>query len=376
MNIEIRGVNSVNKGAELMLRSIIKQKRKQFKNHSFVVEHWVLPYEKRAKLGLLQKLWVPSLKSWGWILGKFFPQKFKQAYGLVSDSDIDVIFDASGFSYSDQWGAEPSKLLANLSRKWKNEKKKLILLPQAFGPFNDPATKENFKKVIENADLIFARDKQSEKFIKSVDPNTENVKIAPDFTCMVKGKVKDKYRSLNNKVCIIPNFRMVKNTEFKKDDYLKFLVKCIQILHKNDESVFLLSHDIKDESLLNEVCDKINTPLDVIYEEDPILIKGIISLSKFNISSRYHGIISSLTQDVCVLGTGWSHKYQQLFEDFDIGNLLINDISNFDEYREKIQMLLDAHVREKYMDKIIKRNKSLKDEVEQMWSDIAKIVDN
>ena len=50
--------------------------------------------------------------------------------------DIDVIFDLSRFAYGDQW-KNNHKLLkntANLYKKYKDGSK-IILMPQAFGPF-------------------------------------------------------------------------------------------------------------------------------------------------------------------------------------------------------------------------------------------------
>ena len=43
------------------------------------------------------------------------------------------------------------------------------------------------------------------------------------------------------------------------------------------------------------------------------------------ISSRYHGLINALYQSVPVIATGWSHKYEALLNEYDLGDYMISD---------------------------------------------------
>jgi colanic acid/amylovoran biosynthesis protein len=52
-------------------------------------------------------------------------------------------------------------------------------------------------------------------------------------------------------------------------------------------------------------------------------LKGVLGGAHAVIASRFHAIVSSLTQNIPVIGTGWSHKYHELFKDFGIEDLLI-----------------------------------------------------
>jgi len=76
----------------------------EFPDAKFVMEtSQNAPYEKRALLGFYQK---PRLSILGVQLGvvfKLIPSIIKKKLGIIDD--IDIVIDAAGFSYSDQWGA-------------------------------------------------------------------------------------------------------------------------------------------------------------------------------------------------------------------------------------------------------------------------------
>ena len=55
-------------------------------------------------LGLYQILRLNFKKIQIANFSSFFPKKFLDGFGIVLEKDIDVFFDSSGFSYSDQWG--------------------------------------------------------------------------------------------------------------------------------------------------------------------------------------------------------------------------------------------------------------------------------
>ena len=109
MMIEIKGVQFVNKGAELMLAAIIERIKEYWPEANIVLEVDPLsPYKKRAELGAFQKLSLRKnfidLNFLSYYLPKVFRNYLKK-WGIVTEADINVVLDAAGFAYGDQWGA-------------------------------------------------------------------------------------------------------------------------------------------------------------------------------------------------------------------------------------------------------------------------------
>ena len=138
MLIEIRKAGFVNKGAELMLYAALEKMREAYPEAQFCMapsaNNGAAPFAKRVELGLLQKAWMwRYCFQWG-DLAMLSPQKIREMYGIVLDKEIDIVLDAAGFAYSDQWGDRSCQELARSCKRWKKNDTKIILLPQAFGP--------------------------------------------------------------------------------------------------------------------------------------------------------------------------------------------------------------------------------------------------
>ncbi|KOR27121.1 hypothetical protein TI05_19710, partial [Achromatium sp. WMS3] len=235
-NIEIKGTQFHNKGAELMLLSILHYFRSKNSKHKFTISpiYDGCVYDHYAQLNLQQKIWLRYKGiQWG-MLGSFVPKKIRKMYGLVLDKEIDAILDASGFAYSSQWGNEPTKIMASYTKKWKKEGKTIILMPQAFGPFKNKQITKYMQIIIENCDLIYAREQNSYENLISISGEKEYIKIAPDFTILLDGQLPDYFDASIHQVCIVPNMRMIDKTNFTSDEYINFMLKIIKLLKSNN----------------------------------------------------------------------------------------------------------------------------------------------
>src|SRR5262245_59673667 len=147
--IELRGVEFVNKGAELMLHSVIARLRGRYKNILFVMEATSRsPHEKHLANGIFTKAAFKKFRINFKPLLSLVPSSILKRYNLVKEQDIDVVIDASGFAFGNQWGAAKAGMrLADHIRKWKKQGKLVILLPQAFGPFTDQALVQKMETI-------------------------------------------------------------------------------------------------------------------------------------------------------------------------------------------------------------------------------------
>jgi coenzyme F420-reducing hydrogenase beta subunit/polysaccharide pyruvyl transferase WcaK-like protein len=378
MIIEIRKAGFVNKGAELMLLSIIQKVKEKYSNTKLtMVPSPSAPYEERTKLGLYQKVSYRRYRvQWGFIFSAI-PGFLRKPYGLVLDKELNVVLDAAGFSYGDQWGARSTIELAKSLKKWKRYGTKVILLPQAFGPFASPAIKKAITIVADHADLIFPREKTSYQHLVEVVGERENISIAPDFTNILEGIVPDSFNQENNKFCIVPNYRMIDKTLKEiSEAYRPFLIFCARYLLEKQAKPFFLIHEGENDYLLaHEASSALGLKIPIIKETDPIKIKGILGTCTGTIGSRYHGLVSALSQGVPSLATGWSHKYRELFDDYGFPEGMIDITSPDLEIKEKIDTILDYEKSKNIQNTIIKHSVRLKKQTEKMWNKVFAMIE-
>lgn len=329
MVIQIDGVNTKNKGAELMLVAILEVIEKRFPgaivwlNANGELDESFLPI---YNLKFKRRLAIKKGKLVRKILNKLGVrhQYFSHFY---AKPNIDYVLDASGFQYSDQWNH--SELDLNIRERYYKQLKeygaKLIFLPQALGPFNSLNGKESVRIMSTYCDLIFARDKESFDYFLDAGGQSAKVLMSCDFTFLTSGVVEVEYSHLQDYVCIIPNQKMITHTNNNNSDYLMMLIGVVEYLKLSDEKVFLLNHEGEgDYRLCQSINSKFDNLLPIVSGLSAKSIKGVIGNSKLVISSRFHGVASALSQSVPCLATSWNHKYEMLFKDFNQEDCILN----------------------------------------------------
>ncbi len=378
MMVEIRQAQFVNKGAELMLRAILDKMRKQDFHTSFamVPSFKKAPYAKRSVLGLYQKVQHRPGRIERGMLANLIPRRIREKYGIVLDKEIDVVFDAAGFAYGDQWGDNNTVWLAHYCKHWKKKGKKIIFLPQAFGPFTSPRVQKALISVADDADLIFARERISYDHLTAVVGERENIKIAPDFTNLIEGIVPPNFDCDNNRFCIVPNYRMIDKTKKEVSEaYVPFLIKCAQYLLEKKQKPFVLIHESKkDLSIAEKLRTSVGDHLPIVTEENPLFIKGMLGVCAGTMGSRYHGLVSALSQGIPAIGTGWSHKYQKLFEDYGYREGLIDVRAQDKEVFKHIDRIINMDTGEQLKNDLLTKAGVLKNHSEKMWQDVFQIM--
>lgn len=380
MIIEIRGVGYINKGAELMLHAIVDKIKARYPEALLVMapshSQASQPFHKFAPMGFFPKAWLWRYGIQLGDLAAILPRKLREMYGVVLDRDIDVVLDASGFGYSDQWGVGQCKELARASRRWKKRGTKVILLPQAFGPFTSVKIRDEVAKWVENSDLIFARERDSYNYLTDVVGEQEKIKLCPDFTNLLQGTLPDGYHRDDKRVALVPNYRMVdKTAESESKAYLPFLISAAKYLVQKGAKPFVLVHEGKNDHMLaQEISDAVGG-IPIVKETDPLHIKGILGACDATIGSRFHGLVSALSQGVPSLATGWSHKYVRLFEDYNFKEGLVSVLDDEKVLHEKIDLLLNPVSAIPLKENLKKRSDDLKDMSLNMWSQVFQEID-
>lgn len=386
MKFAIYGVNFNNKGAELMLYAVKQQIQEWNKNNTLAADLRLGGFKQRNKLGInhlvyrdLDTISANTISTKGKIISwaaNISPTNIFQKYNITLEAEVDTILDASGFAYSDQWGFQTTEEMASLYSKWKKEGKKIILLPQAFGPFTSEKIKYAFSQIVDNTDLIFARDEISYECIDQLGVPMDHVKTAPDFTNLVQGIEPSYIKDVIGKACIIPNIRMIDKTSSELSRaYLSFLSLTIEYLLDKGLKPFILLHQVTDFELGRQLQAQVTRTIPVIQEDNPLHIKGILGKCHLVISSRFHGLISALSQGIPCLGTGWSHKYQMLFKSYDCIDLLVNLEKDVEYNLKKLDLIICEPTRGEIIESINRAANCQKALAQEMWSDVTALID-
>jgi len=378
MFIEIRKAGFINKGAELMLHAALQKLKARYPEATFVMaptskraEH---PFHNLVQLGFYPKasLWRYGIQ-WG-NLANLAPRQLREMYGVVLDREVDVVIDAAGFAYSDQWGDAPTSELAQSAKRWRKNGTCVILLPQALGPYASERNRKAIKTVVDNVDLIFTRERVSYEHLTGVVGEQPKIRQSPDFTNLITGVLPANFDTEQNRFCIVPNCRMLDKTDqATRDAYLPFLIKCTEHLLRKNAKPFVLVHEGKDDRALAEKLSAAVGGIPVIQEKGALQIKGILGACSGTLGSRFHGLVSALSQGVPALATGWSHKYQMLFEDYGIPEGMLKVGASDAEIERKVAWITDD--REQIQTELKARAEHLKAQSEQMWQQVFEVID-
>lgn len=375
MKILLSGVETNNKGAELMLYAILQEIERKFPDATV----YLSANRIKQGVGYIEttidfKIWpfeklVSKLK-----LRKIF-KMFHLTYSLLPHTyairNVDYHLDGSGFAYSDQFKISDSKIY--------NEKELLkflvehgcknIFLPQAFGPAEKVLTQGMLTVISKYASIIMPREKVSYKYLKdSRCVDMTKVKLYTDFTSLVEGIFPSKYENLRNGVCIIPNSQMINKGAISMERYLGLLRDIVSNASVSGKKVYMLNHaEWQDKNLCNDIKSVIPNDIEIVTDLNALEVKGLIASAYLVITSRFHGLASSLNSCVPALATSWSHKYEELYRDYDLDSYVL-PLDNQQESSEKINKLLDEKENIRIREHLKSQVTKIKDQTREMWT--------
>ncbi|GAB6165777.1 hypothetical protein JCM19992_17770 [Thermostilla marina] len=299
---------------------------------------------------------------------------FRRTYGLVLEEETTAVIDASGFAFGDQHGPRPTEAMLDRCRRWKTQGKKIVLLPQAFGPFSSRRIREAARAMLEFCDLVFAREETSYRHVVDVAGQLPHIRTAPDFTVLVEGDRSASQNIGNNVAFIVPNMRMLDKTDENiRKDYVPFLGNVITTLRNMDLRPVVLLHTPEDKALVPRIAEAVGKRIDIVEESCPVRLKGMLGTAHLVVSSRFHAVVGALSQGVPTLACGWSHKYEELLSDFDCpeGVLSVHDTPRLHEI---VQPFVDDGPRREIVARIQTAGRRLREQVLAMWKQVDAVL--
>ncbi len=364
MFIEVKGIGFPNKGAELMLAAIERELEKRLPKAKLAVEPQA-DFSERSRF----KLWtIARWRKWGVNFASVFgliPRKIRHRFGIVLESELNATLDASGFTYGDQWGAEKAQV-----RLDSVVAKPLILMPQALGPFTESSLRKVMNTIVAQSALVFAREGTSYDYIRELSA-ADTIYQAPDFTNTLSVSLAEPWDKETHRTAFIPNAKML---EMKNDNdaYINFMAALLAHAVAVGANPFMLIHEgRKDKALGEQIIAKANVEVPLIQPSSAVEVKAIIGQCELVVSSRFHGLVSALSQAVPVLATGWSHKYAMLLDDYGVSEYLVDERKDTERAKELLSELQSGDKRQRLSEQLAERAAQEKEKTEAMWEKVV-----
>lgn len=354
MIIHVRGTNTRNKGAQLMLEAIASRLDGQFE---LTVVPATIERTVRERLDLRQTIGIPALPHLAASVGNLTPAAFKAKYRLTADRDIDGVLDASGFHYTDQLPVAFSRTEAVAGRAWVRRGIPKVLMPQAFGPFTKTLTRRYSREALEQANLVFVRDRVSENYVKGLGITTPTVR-SPDFTIGIEPPIIDSI-SPQPFLAIVPNNKLFTHGGLRRDQYVELLAGHSAAAKAEGLVTVIVVHEETDQEVARQLGDRVGAPL--FCSADPLVLKSALGQASAAVASRFHAVVGCLSQGVPTLAFGWSHKYRELLHDFAVPDRLVT--SESDPHSAITQLLSDSAGTQRQKDQA----PNLLQQVDHMW---------
>lgn len=371
MKIVLSGVETNNKGAELMLYAILQEVERKWPDAEVYVSPWAvsqgLDYVKT------------SLKLHYWPISRMM--KATHINGVLTRLKLptvidtkavkaDYFIDGSGFLFSDQcqlWGQTPERWEKLLKYQYQHGAK-IVFLPQAFGPIEMDITKKAISSIGKYASIVMPRENQSYRYLKESGLiDMKKVQMFTDFTSTVTGQFPSQHAHLKDGICIIPNINMIAQGVMAYQDYINLLAAIIKEGKASGKPVYLLNHEGKDDEKLAYECrESVNGSIEVVTGLNAIEVKGLIESASLVITSRFHGLASALNSCVPTLSTSWSHKYAELYKDYGLDGFLL-PLDNVEKALDDVRKLLDEQENTRIRQQLKSVQPKIREEARKMW---------
>lgn len=381
MILEVRGTNTVNKGAELMLRAILAELQPE---HTIAVTPDAGSYAERSALGVHHKLGsrrldrrVPRgvLLSGSRLVPRRASAWAQRDFGLVLERSVGAFLDASGFAYSDQFDQERSAITADIAKYARRTGRPYVLLPQAFGPFKEPERCATFLEIAEHSELVFARERSSFDHCVAAGCPPEKLRLSPDFTCLLDGVLPAGYVAPPNLALVVPSAKMLTHAAPSvRATYVDFMAGCVGTLRDAGFEVRVLVHERGDTDICAAVAKAATPEAPVLSSHDPLELKGIIGSARLVAGSRFHALVSALSQGVPVAAIGWSHKYAELLTDYGIESFLLDPAAGGGSDSPTLQDVIAASAQAELRPRLLERAAGIKSASKEMWAEVRAVL--
>ncbi len=330
-----------NLGATLMLKSAIRGIKEHAKS-TVCFDVWVENHAKNVKYCDDENVNLIEFNPFKYVILAlplvllFKLLRVKSSNSLVQSCiNASLFYDVSGICFIKN--RKPLFLiydfLVNRPAFWLNIP--VIKAAQASGPFDSPLNRFLAINTLKKCKKVYARGRVTYNNLLSLGLN--NISLATDIGFYFDDQIIDlnetkEIDQLNKPIIGISVSSVVyEKSQSLNFDYLATIESIIKLI--NDElkgSAIIIPHAIKtsgnklrnnDIKIIRLLKQRNNVKF-IFFDQIMNLngIRAIISHCDFLLVSRFHAMVNALSLKKPVLVLGWSHKYQEVLQSFDISN--------------------------------------------------------
>lgn len=291
-------------------------------------------------------------------------------------ADSDVLLDQGGITFTD--GREKF-LLYNVASILPalNLGTPVFKCAQAVGPFRNPINRIVSKTFLPKAHTLVTRGRITHEHAAGL--GLTNLHAGADYAfslemdgteeASVSSQIDLGFFEDGDVVGVCPSVVLQKKVDAREGDYVGQMVAFIERLRAAGKKVLLVPHSVRtgtdkthnnDLPLCTEINDRLSAGEDLLFVDRELSsqqLRFLIGRCSLFVASRFHAMVSSLAMAVPTLVIGWSHKYREVLEMFELEEWafghdqltpdhLWSRFEELSERRAEVQDKLDRHVPE------------------------------
>jgi len=271
---------------------------------------------------------------------------------------VDFVMDITGGdSFTDLYNME--RLRKSILLKWLVilSGKKLILLPQTYGPFKKRVAKTMAKHILTHAAAVFSRDQQGIKTVNELladKANQQFIRFIPDVAFVlekeqVNSDLTQQLTALKAQGKTIVglnvsgllysnNYNNQSGNWFGlKDNYPELIHNLIHYFMQHpDVVIVLVPHVLSPKKSFESdprACEDIHAKMETTYPDRIFWVqdrlthkqtKYVIGHCDFFLGSRMHACIGAISQHIPTVGLAYSGKFIGVFESVGVGDTVLD----------------------------------------------------
>ncbi|MBA8816653.1 polysaccharide pyruvyl transferase WcaK-like protein [Microbacterium halimionae] len=288
-------------------------------------------------------------------------------------SEADILLDQGGITFTD--GREKF-LLYNIASILPaiNVKTPVFKCAQAVGPFRNPVNRWASRTFLPKVRTLVTRGRITHEYAEGL--GLSNIVAGADYAFSLElagTEATDVSNQIDltffdeDVVGVCPSVVLQKKVDARGGDYVGQMVAFIEHLRSEGKRVMLIPHSVRtgtekthnnDLPLCRAIHSRLRLGSDLLFVDRELTsqqLRFLIGQCSLFVASRFHAMVSSLAMAVPTLVIGWSHKYREVLEMFELEDwafghdkltldYLTERFSELSAQREAVKAKLDSRL--------------------------------